>query len=63
MAIADDKETVISVLTKQQKDKLRLVSLRNHRSISKEIAYALELYLEGFDDDGGRKRPEEKRSP
>lgn len=63
MAISDDKETVISVLSKEQKEKLRLVAQRHHRSLSKEVAYVLELYLEDFDDEGGHKRPEQKQRP
>ncbi len=62
MPISQANETAVTVLTKAQKDKLRLVAQRHHRSLSKEIAYVLELYLEDFDDEGGHKRPEQNKA-
>ncbi len=57
MPISKDNEVLMAVLTKEQKEKLRLVAIRHHRSMSKEVAYALELYLDGFDEDGSPKKP------
>lgn len=61
MPVSKENERLMVVLSKEQKEKLRLVAQRHHRSMSQETAYALELYLGDFDDEGGRKRREEKR--
>lgn len=55
MAIKETNAPVYSTVSKSQKEKLAVVAERHHRTISKEIAYIIDLYLEGFDSAGREK--------
>lgn len=60
MPVSDKNAVIMTTIRKEQKEKLQRVAMRHHRSMSKEIAYALELYLDDFDDEGGRKLSKQK---
>ena len=57
MAIKDSNSTLYATVADELKNKLARVAEKNHRSMSKEVAHALTLYLEQFRDDGTRRPP------
>jgi hypothetical protein len=52
MPIKDTNSPIYATVSNEQKDKLLRVAEKNHRSLSREIAHALSLYLERYDDKG-----------
>ena len=55
MAIKDSNSPVYGTIPNELKEKLAIVAEKNHRSMSKEVAHALTLYLKQFNDDGTRR--------
>lgn len=46
MAISDENEVLYATVSKEDKEELKRLAAKHKRSVSKEAAYAISLYLE-----------------